>query len=134
MTSRIASIERLLELGGPDVAEVAVEALRVVPVDPAEGGEFEVLDRRSSTVRVGRVRGRVRTCSSRSRSQLSERVILAVADGPDRGCGADLGEAFPVADRGELTTGMAVATQVVVAGAAAPAGHLDGVEDVSVRT
>lgn len=65
---------------------------------------------------------------------LSERVILAVADGPDRGCGADLGEAFPVADRGELTTGMAVATQVVVAGAAAPAGHLDGVEDVSVRT
>lgn len=40
----LASIERLLELGGRDVAEVAVKALRVVPVDPAEGREFEVLD------------------------------------------------------------------------------------------
>ena len=38
------SIERLLELGGRDVAEVAVEALRVVPVHPSEGRELEVLD------------------------------------------------------------------------------------------
>lgn len=32
------SIERCLEFGGWDVTEVAVEALRVVPVHPAEGG------------------------------------------------------------------------------------------------
>ena len=32
----MVSIERLLELGGWDVAEVTVEALRVVPVHPAE--------------------------------------------------------------------------------------------------
>ena len=40
----LASIERLLELGGRDVAEVAVEALRVVPVHPAEGRELENFD------------------------------------------------------------------------------------------
>ena len=41
----LASIERLLELGGRDVAEVAVEALRVVPVHPAQGRELEIIDR-----------------------------------------------------------------------------------------
>ena len=39
------SIERCLELGGWDVTELAVEALRVVPVHPPQGGEFEVFDR-----------------------------------------------------------------------------------------
>jgi len=39
------SIERVLELGGRDVAEVAMEALRVVPVHPAERRELEILDR-----------------------------------------------------------------------------------------
>ncbi len=34
----------LLELCGRGVAEVAVEALGVVPVDPAQGGEFDVVD------------------------------------------------------------------------------------------
>ena len=38
------SIERLLELGGWDVAEIAVEALSVVPVHPSERRELEVLD------------------------------------------------------------------------------------------
>ena len=41
----MASIERLLELSGRDVTEVAVEALGVVPVHPSEGREVEVLDR-----------------------------------------------------------------------------------------
>jgi len=34
----------LLELCWWDVAEVAVEAVVVVPVDPAQRGEFDVLD------------------------------------------------------------------------------------------
>ena len=34
----------LLELRGWGVAEVAVEALVVVPVHPAQGGEFDVVD------------------------------------------------------------------------------------------
>ena len=41
----MVSIELLLELCGWDVAEVAVEALSVVPVHPSEGRELEVLDR-----------------------------------------------------------------------------------------
>jgi transposase-like protein len=43
--SVLDSIERVLELHGRDVAEVAVEPLRVVPVRPPKGRELEVLDR-----------------------------------------------------------------------------------------
>ena len=39
------SIERLLEFGGWDIAEVAVEVFRVVPVHPDKGRKFEVFDR-----------------------------------------------------------------------------------------
>src|SRR4051794_13068992 len=38
------SVEAGLELGGRDVAEVAVQALSVVPVHPAERGELDVFD------------------------------------------------------------------------------------------
>ena len=44
LVAPLGSVERLLELRGRDVAEVAVQALVVVPVDPAEGGELKVLD------------------------------------------------------------------------------------------
>ena len=40
----LCSIERCFELGGWDVVAVAVKACRVVPVDPAEGGQLDVLD------------------------------------------------------------------------------------------
>ena len=40
----LGSVERCFELGGRDVAEVAVEAAGVVPVDPAEGGQLDVFD------------------------------------------------------------------------------------------
>ena len=36
------SIERCLELGGRDIAELAVESLSVVPLHPAPGREFEI--------------------------------------------------------------------------------------------
>ena len=38
------SVGRVLELCGWDVVEVAVQALGVVPVDPAEGDVLDVLD------------------------------------------------------------------------------------------
>ena len=38
------SVVDLLELGRGQVAEVAVEAFGVVPVDPGQGGEFDVID------------------------------------------------------------------------------------------
>jgi hypothetical protein len=37
-------VERGFELGGWDVAEVAVEAGGVVPVNPAQGGQLDVFD------------------------------------------------------------------------------------------
>ena len=44
LVAPLGSVERLLELCRRPVVEVAVQALVVVPVDPAEGGELEVLD------------------------------------------------------------------------------------------
>ena len=41
----LGSVERCVELGGRDVAAVAVQPDRVVPVDPAEGGQLDVVDR-----------------------------------------------------------------------------------------
>ena len=41
----LGSVEGCFELGGRDVAEVAVKPGGVVPVDPAEGGQLDVLDR-----------------------------------------------------------------------------------------
>ncbi len=41
----LSSSERLLELGGWDIAEVAVETLRVTPVHPSKRCQLEVLDR-----------------------------------------------------------------------------------------
>jgi hypothetical protein len=38
------SIERCFELGGREITTVAVEAACVVPVDPAERGDFDVVD------------------------------------------------------------------------------------------
>src|SRR5680860_733333 len=38
------SVERLLELCWRDVGQVAMQAVMVVPVDPAESREFDVLD------------------------------------------------------------------------------------------
>ena len=38
------SVERFLELCWRDVAQVAVEAVVVVPVDPGQGGELDILD------------------------------------------------------------------------------------------
>ena len=39
-----SSVVVVLELGGWDVAELAVQSAVVEPFDPAEGGEFDVLD------------------------------------------------------------------------------------------
>lgn len=40
----LRSVERFLELCWRDVAQVAVEAVVVVPVDPGQGGELDILD------------------------------------------------------------------------------------------
>jgi len=47
------SIERCLELGGWDIAELAVESLSVVPLHPAEGREFEIGTSKCRHIGVG---------------------------------------------------------------------------------
>ena len=44
LVAPFCSVERFLELHRRDVAEVAVQAFLVVPVDPSEGGQFDVFD------------------------------------------------------------------------------------------
>ena len=93
----LGSVGRL-ELCCWDVVEVAVQPFGVAPVDPGEGGELDVVDRGPRAL-VGPADefGLVEPVDG-----LGQGVVVAVADHPDRGDGVDLGEAFAVADAGEL--------------------------------
>lgn len=86
----------VFELGGWDVAEGAVEAFGVEPVDPAERGQLEVLDGAPGTVAAGEF-GLVEPVD-----RLGQRVVVAVRDRPDRWRRADLVETFGVAHGSEL--------------------------------
>ena len=75
-----------------------MEAFGVVPVDPAEGGQLDVLDGAprslaGPTDQLGLVE---------AVDCLGEGVVVGVTDRSDRRDGADLGETFAVADTGEL--------------------------------
>lgn len=96
----LRSVERPLELDGRQVAEVAVQPLVVVPVDPAEGRELDVLD---SAPRPGARGSADQLGLVVPVDGLGQGVVIRVADCPDRRCGADLGQAFAVAKRRELT-------------------------------
>jgi len=100
-----------LELGGRQIIEVAVESLVVMPVHPTQRRELDLLDRlpRPGAGRAADELGLVVAVDGFRQS-----VVKAVADGADRRGGADLGEPFAVADRGELRAGVAVATQIGV--------------------
>src|SRR5664279_2099016 len=93
----------LLEFDGRQVVEVAVQALGVVPVHPAERGELDLLD------------GLPRAGAGRSADQLGlvvavdglgQRVVIAVADRSDRRDRADLREPLAVANGRELRSGV----------------------------
>lgn len=105
------SIERVLELHGWDVPEVAVETLGVVPVHPPEGRELGVLDRLPRAGAGGSADefGRVIAVDG-----LGESIVIAVADGSDRRGGADLGQSFAVANRCELRSRVAVTAQILM--------------------
>ena len=81
-----------------------MQAVVVVPVDPAEGG-----DSTSSTVfqagRPGRAADQFGLVVAVH--GLGQGVVEVVADGADRGDGADLSEAFAVTNGGELRPGEA---------------------------
>jgi hypothetical protein len=87
------SVERGFELCWGYVVEVAVQPAGVVPVHPAQRGELDILDGLPWPGSCGPVDefGLVVAVD-----RLGQRVVEAVTDGADRGCGADLGEAFAV--------------------------------------
>src|SRR5581483_1314783 len=102
------------ELGGGRVAEVAVEAFGVVPVDPAEGRELDFFDGLPWVLsRTADQLGLVEAVDG-----LGEGVVVAVTDRADRGDRAELGETFAVAHTRELTAGIGVASEPFEAGAA----------------
>ena len=106
------SIERVLELDGRDVAEVAVEALRVVPEHPSERGEFEVLDLLPWSGSGGSADEFGLVVSVHC---LGQSVVIRISDRPDRGCRTDLCQTLPVANRGELGSRVAVTPQIIMA-------------------
>ena len=110
------SIERVLELDGRDVVEVAVEALGVVPVHPSERREFEVLDPLLAWSGSGRSADEFGLVVSVH--CLGQSVVIRITDRPDRGCRTDLCQTLAVSDRGELRSRVAVTPQIIVAGAA----------------
>lgn len=96
-----SSVERLLELCWWDVFEVAVDALGVVPVNPGQGGELDVLDGLS---------GPAVSCGAADElglvvaaDGLGQGVVVKVTESADRRCRVDLSEAFAVTQRRELT-------------------------------
>ncbi len=86
-------------------------ALGVVPVDPSEGRELEVLD---GLPLAGASRPADGFGLVVAVHRLGQGVVVAVADGPDRRRRADLGESLAVADRRELATGIAMAPQILM--------------------
>ena len=86
-----------------------MESFRVVPMHPAEGREFKIINRfprprfRGPSHELGLVV---------AVHGLSKGVIVAVANSSDRGRRPDLGEAFPITNGRELTARIAVTTQV----------------------
>src|SRR5699024_7735741 len=90
-------VERL-ELYRGEHPERAVEAPVVVPVDPAGGRELDVCERPEGTgVEDGGADALGLVQAVRA---LHERVVIGVADGPDRRGDAFEVEVFGVSDRG----------------------------------
>ena len=82
-----------------------MQARGVVPVHPAQGGQFDVLDGLPGPAAGGHIDqfGLVLAVDC-----LGQGVVEAVPDAADRGNRTDLSEALAVADRGELGSGVRV--------------------------
>ena len=98
----VLSFPRLLKLDGRESVARAMESSVVVPVDPLEGRKLdlvECLPRSSAVDQLGLVepdRG------------LGERVVVGVADRPDRGIGAGVDKPLGEGKARELRASVAV--------------------------
>lgn len=94
----VLTVVGVFEFGGWDVAAGLEQVAVVEPVDPFQGGDLDLLDR------APRALGFDQFGLEQADDGLSESVVVGVADGTDRRCGAGLGEAFGEGDRGVVTT------------------------------
>ena len=92
----VVTVVGVFEFGWWDVAAVFVEASVVEPVDPFQGGDLDVVGGAPRPSRFDQF-GLVEAVD-----RLGQRVVVAVAGGPDRGVDAGLGESFGVGDGGVL--------------------------------
>ena len=117
-----------LELCGWDVAAVFVEASVVEPVDPFQGGDFDVVGGAPRSFRFDQF------SLVEAVDGLGQGIVVAVAGGPDRGVDPGLEEAFGEGDRGVLRPAVVVMNQAGQVGdafaLAGPDGVLDGIEDI----
>src|SRR5215207_6192167 len=121
---------RVLDFGGGEVVEFAVDALVVEPGHPTAGGDLKVVDSAPGTAVVCEGGGvAVQLRLEQADGCLGQRVIEAVPDGADGGSGADLVQPAGVGDRGVLAAGIAVADHPVeVDAASGPRGHVQRVD------
>src|SRR3546814_8376646 len=80
----------------------------IVPVHPRQCRQFQVVDAAPWTRMRWAVDEFVLVVAVHA---LGESIIVGIAHGPDRRYCTEFGEPFAVADRGELTTRIAVAAQ-----------------------
>jgi hypothetical protein len=102
------SVEDGFELCGRYIVEVAVQAAGVVPVDPAQGGQLDVLD---GLPRPGAGGAVDRFGLVLAVHRLSESVVETVTDGPDRGHGTDLSETLAIPNGRKLRPRIGVTFQ-----------------------
>jgi hypothetical protein len=92
-----------------EVVEVAVETGVVESADPTQGGKLDLIDISPWPLAGSPDEfGLVEPVDS-----LGQNSIGAVSDGSDRRESTEFGEAFPVADRGELGSGIGVGDEWV---------------------
>ncbi len=108
---------------GWDASDLSVESSVVEPVDVFEGGELDVVDGPPGSLGVDEF-GLVE-----ADGRLGDGVVDGIADGSDRGCGSDLGEAFGVADADVLAAGVGVTDQPVEPFNSSPDRLFERVED-----
>ena len=101
------------ELGGWDAAEFVEEAVVVEPVDPFEGGPFEVFEAAPGSA-VADEFGLVEPID-----RLGQSVVVGVAAGPNGVHDAVFGEAFGVSNRQILNAAIRMVNQLVEIGAVA---------------
>lgn len=95
----LVSMKRLLESCRRHVAEVPVEALRIVPVHPPEVRQFQTLNRPPGT---GSGRFAEEFGLVLDLDRLGQGVVTRIPDSHERDNRADIREAFTVANGSEL--------------------------------